>query len=97
MAMVLPSNEYAALGIVGAVDCDGPLAVMLLAIPSYCVYGGGLIAQLFVYFNTKKEVYLSIFLFCFIIIAALTPNVIDAINEHSKNESEYFITCGKGW
>ena len=41
--LMLPVNDYEAQGISGAVDCDGPLAVMLFVAPSMVVYAAGAI------------------------------------------------------
>ena len=34
-ASSLPSNQYQAIGIHGGIDCEGPLAIFLVAIPSF--------------------------------------------------------------
>ena len=34
-ASSLPSNQYQAIGIHGGIDCEGPLAIFLFAIPSF--------------------------------------------------------------
>ncbi len=38
--LLLPVNEYRDQGISGAVDCDGPLNVLLFAVPSVMIYAG---------------------------------------------------------
>src|SRR3712207_8121622 len=39
--LMASANEYRDQGIGGAVDCDGPLTVMLFAAPSLVVYAAG--------------------------------------------------------
>jgi hypothetical protein len=95
-AFILP-NEYAAQGIVGAVDCDGPIQVMIFAIPSYLVYGSGVIGFGLLFFKTKNLRHLISTLICSLIVVSITPNVLAAIKEHEKNETENLLTCGKGW
>jgi uncharacterized BrkB/YihY/UPF0761 family membrane protein len=41
LGLIVPIDDYRAQGIIGPVDCDGPLAVMLLVVPSLAVYAAG--------------------------------------------------------
>jgi len=97
MAIITLPNEYAAQGFEGPVDCDGPLHVMIFAIPSYLVYGLSLIIFTILTFKSKslKWSYLSVVIFCCLLVIAITPNVIAAFQEH--NRIEHIETCGKGW
>ena len=44
LALLTPANEYRDLGIQGAVDCDGPLSVLIFAVPALLAYLAGLTA-----------------------------------------------------
>ena len=95
-AFALP-NAYSIQGIEGGIDCDGPIKVMMFAIPCFLVYGVGVIVLLLTYLRTRKILNLvGTILFCGILLA-ITPNVIAALSEHNKNITVNVSTCGKGW
>ncbi|PHS30498.1 MAG: hypothetical protein COA92_09735 [Sulfurovum sp.] len=96
-AVILPPNEYLAQGIESAVDCDGPIGVMVFAIPSYIVYGMGIFSFISIYLETRNTNYLLVVFICCSILAAVTPNVLAAISQHDINALKYVDTCGKGW
>lgn len=93
-AFSLP-NEYAGQGVEGAVDCDGPLGVMIFAIPGYLIYGIG--AACFGTLPARKArwPYGIVALLCAAVVAFMTPNVIDAYREHSSPLHKE--SCGEGW
>lgn len=97
MAAILPPNEYAAIGLKGAVDCDGPMSVMMFAIPSYVIYGTGALAFIIKYKRSGLKITLLVALACCIVCAVITPNVVAATKQHETNISKQFNTCGKGW
>lgn len=97
LAIFTLPNEYASLALESAVDCDGPITVMIYAIPSYLLYGSSLIIFTLYTFKSKKWGYLSIVVFCGIVVSAITPNVITAITFHEINKTENMTKCQKGW
>lgn len=97
LAAFISPNEYVAQGITGAVDCNGPISIMIFAIPSYLIYGSGFIGFLMTYFNKNEKSSLVISIVCFVFVLSITPDTLAAIKEHKKNETEHLSTCGKGW
>lgn len=96
-AMLLSPNAYLAQGMESAVDCDGPLKVMICAIPSYIVYAIGIFAFISIYLETRNTNYLLVALVSCSILVAITPNTLAAINQHNINQSKHVDSCGKGW
>ena len=94
LSSLLPANEYLAQGLV-ALDCDGPIAIMLFAIPSYIVYGLGAVVFTVRNFKTKKRLNIVMVTVCCLIVSAITPNVIAAIAQHNINANAE--RCGNGW
>ena len=93
-ALLLP-NEYLAQGIEGAVDCDGPLGVMLFAIPSYVIYGAGVVSFGIIAARNKNWFYGITALLCLMVIIIISPNVRKAYHEHSSSLHQEI--CGEGW
>lgn len=96
LEVILSPNEYMAQGL-KAVDCDGPLIIMALAIPCYFIYGLASIGYIVAYRITRKPHYLLAISFSILMIAVITPNVISAVKEHNKNQLVNKETCGNGW
>lgn len=44
LGLLASPNEYRDMGIQGGIDCDGPLSVLLFAVPAFLVYLAGLAA-----------------------------------------------------
>lgn len=83
MAIITPANEYTAQGL-DAIDCDSALTVFIFAIPAYLIYG-----LCFSQFFKKQQkepsrFYMALTALCFIIIVALMPNIVAAVNEQSR-------------
>ncbi len=93
-AFLLP-NEYVAQGMGSAVDCDGPLGVMIFAIPSYIVYGAGAIGFGILAARKKNWFYGITALLCIMVIVLISPNVSKAYREHSSPLHQQ--ACGEGW
>ena len=93
-ALLLP-NEYLAQGIEGAVDCDGPLGVMLFAIPSYIIYGAGVVSFGIIAARKKNWFYGITALLCLMVIIIISPNVSQVYHEHSSSLHQQ--TYGEGW
>lgn len=86
MSVLASPNEYAAQGI-AAVDCDGPAGVMVFAVPAYLIYGIGMIVYARTFLKTKKAFSLLMVVFCISTVAAITPNVVDALAQQSNNST----------
>jgi hypothetical protein len=97
MAVTMPANEYTDQGLERAADCDGPLAVMLFAVPSYLIYGLGTVILIWVYIKTRRTAILAIVLLCCAVNGAVTVNVIKAYKQRVINATEYREQCGQGW
>lgn len=91
---LLPINEYIAQGLEDGIDCDGPISIFILAIPSFIVYGIGVCLYAFMYKKTKQSIYVFAVIVCCIVIVAMMPNLISAINEYSINNTMHIKTCG---
>lgn len=84
MSVLLSSNEYVTQGIT-AVDCDGPIGVMIFAIPTYFIYGIGGIIYAKRYLKDKKMFNVMIVVFCIFIMVAITPNILKAVKQQTIN------------
>jgi hypothetical protein len=93
-ALLLP-NEYLAQGIEGAVDCDGALGVMIFAIPSYVIYGAGIVSFGVIAARKKNWFYGITALLCLMVTIIISPNLSKAYHEHSSSLHQQ--TCGEGW
>jgi hypothetical protein len=90
LGMVTVSNEYRAMS-VDAIDCDGPISVLIFAIPALVVYGiAG--AIFFSRFRERRSRVLS--LICGLICLGLIRNIGKAMDEYRENSSE--AACGSG-
>lgn len=87
IAASLPANEYQdALGI-DALDCDGPAAVFIFAVPALLVFGSGLVVNGMAW---RKRWRLVLALGCAVICAALSANLTRAIIQ----DREQATACG---
>lgn len=75
LAIILPVNEY---------DCDAPLAVFILVIPIYLLYGAGFIFFARSYLKKSIRFYLVLSVICCIILVVITPKTISAMHELTK-------------
>jgi len=93
-AALLSPNEYAAQGIVGAIDCDGPIEVMLFAAPACVIYGLGTLG--FGAVAVRKRVRWSAVMavLCSAILLMILPNIVNAYLEHLR--LEHMESCGAG-
>ncbi|MBB3290061.1 MULTISPECIES: hypothetical protein [unclassified Rhizobium] len=77
MATVLPVNTYRAQGI-DALDCDGPIGVLIFALPALLVYGAGAIL---LYRKRKRRFHLAASLCCLLIFCAAGWSAAAALRE----------------
>ncbi|MCH4549018.1 hypothetical protein MK632_25140 [Rhizobium changzhiense] len=83
LAAVLPANVYRAQGI-AAPDCDGPLQVLIFAVPAVLIYGAG---ALLVY-RAGRRFHRLVSLLCLIIALATVPNIAEAMHELYRNTGD---------
>lgn len=84
----LPTNEYRAMGI-EAIDCDGPVSVLIFALPAFAVYG---VASAVFLSSFRRRRSLFFGLFCGLICLGLGWNIGTAVTEQSRNGQE--TVCG---
>lgn len=90
LGLLATSNEYRAIG-VDAVDCDGPLSVLIFAVPALATYA--IAAAIFV-LRLQKPRSLILGGLCGLICAGLVWNAGNAVTEHWRNSRE--SACGAG-
>jgi uncharacterized membrane protein (UPF0182 family) len=94
--MLLSVNEYQAQGISGAVDCDGPLSVMILMVPSLVVYAAGAVYYAVLLKGQRRSVPAAgLLVLCLLMIIAAGGKAWAAYRE--KIKPEHRSTCGEGW
>jgi uncharacterized membrane protein len=93
-AALLSPNEYAAQGIVGAIDCDGPIEVMLFAAPACMIYGLGTLGFGAVAIRKRVRWYAVMAVLCLAILLMILPNIVNAYLEHLR--LEHMESCGAG-
>jgi len=80
LAVVSPANVYRAQGI-AAPDCDGPLQVLIFAVPAVLIYGAGA----FLAYRGRRRFHRVVSLLCLIIALATVPNIAEAAHELYRN------------
>jgi glucan phosphoethanolaminetransferase (alkaline phosphatase superfamily) len=89
-------NEYRDQGIGGAVDCDGPLTVMLFIAPSLVVYAVGATYYAVLLKSMKRSLPAAVLMvLCVVMVFAAGRKAWAAYSEKSRPEHQQ--TCGKGW
>lgn len=90
LSMSTMPNEYRAMG-VDAIDCDGPISVLIFAVPALAIYG--IACSIFFYrFRRLRSFVLGCI--CGLICMGLIWNIGNATEEHWKNSGE--PACGLG-
>ncbi len=87
IAASLPANEYRDTLGIDALDCDGPAAIFMFAIPALLVFGSGLVVNGMAW---RKQWRLALALACAVICAALIVNLTRAIIQ----DREQATACG---
>ncbi|HEV2915837.1 MAG TPA: hypothetical protein VGX92_21325 [Pyrinomonadaceae bacterium] len=90
-------NEYRGQGIGGAVDCDGPLTVMLFNAPSLLVYAAGAVYYGVLLKGTRRRRMLTATLLALCVVMALTAGGKAWAAYSEKVRPEHRETCGEGW
>ena len=95
-ALMVSVNEYQDQGISGAVDCNGPLTVMLFIVPSLVVYAAGAIYYAVLLKGTKRNLLAAtLMVLCMVVVLAAGRKAWAAYSEKSRPEHQE--TCGEGW
>lgn len=93
-ALLSAPNEHQAMGIDGAVDCDGPLTVLLFALPSLAVYTLGFISFARTGRAHRKAGSIAVAAICLLVCILLAGNVAMALQEQSN--ADHRESCGSG-
>ncbi len=93
--LVASVNEYRDQGISGAVDCNGPLTVMLFIAPSLVVYAGGAIYYAVHLKGAGRSLLMAVLMaLCVVMVLAVGVKAWAAYSE--KIRPEHLETCGEG-
>ncbi|WP_313903424.1 hypothetical protein [Rhizobium leguminosarum] len=79
----MPANVYRAQGI-AAPDCDGPLQVLIFAVPAVLIYG----ADVLLAYRAGRRFYRLVSLLCLIIALTTVPNIAEAVHELYRNTTD---------
>lgn len=80
LGAVSEANEYRAMG-VDALDCDGPLGVLLFAVPAILIYGAGAVLNAR-WFRRRRSAVVACL--CALICAPLAINIGGALHESNR-------------
>ncbi|WP_027683143.1 hypothetical protein [Rhizobium leguminosarum] len=83
VGVVSPANVYRAQGI-AAPDCDGPLQVLIFAVPAIMIYGAGALLA----YRGGRRFHRLVSLLCLIIALATVPNIAEAVHELYRNAAD---------
>lgn len=83
-ALLADANSYRAQGI-DAIDCDGPMRVLIFAVPAILAYGAGMIV------NGLRRRFVVTAL-CAAICVPLAIHIVAALGEGRKNDREPVCT-----
>jgi hypothetical protein len=89
--LALP-NEYQAMGIEEAVDCDGPLGIFMFALPALLVYAPGFVLFVRSAFSTHRVSVILIAVVSGLVCLGLAANTALATREYLK--AEHKESCG---
>lgn len=96
LGWAMSANEYADQGIRGAVDCNGPLGVMIFVVPSLVVYAAGAVYHAALLRSAKRSRSAALLLaLCVAMLVAAGGKARAAYAE--KTRPEHRETCGEGW
>jgi heme/copper-type cytochrome/quinol oxidase subunit 2 len=96
LGLMASVNEYRDQGVSSAVDCNGPLTVMLFIVPSLVVYAAGAVYYAVLLKGVRRSLSAAVLLvLCAVMVYATGGKARAAYSE--MNRSEHQETCGKGW
>lgn len=86
---LLPVNEYTAFDdrLAGAVDCDGPMHVLIFAGPTLIFYASNAVVLFLMRARTLRW-HISMFIFCLFMSLIVLPNTLRALVANNQNQSE---------
>ncbi len=96
LSWVIPINEYKSMGI-SAIDCDGPLGVMIFALPALIISLIGTLFFVISLFKNFKKLYIVLFFISLLSLSIAFTRVVEAYKEHTHNLQYNIETCGDGW
>lgn len=77
LAAILPVNSYRAQGI-DALDCDGPISVLIFALPALLIYGAGAIL---LYRDRSRRFHFAAALCCAAVFCSVGWNAAAALRD----------------
>ena len=96
LGLMASVNEYREQGISGAVDCNGPLTVMLFIVPCLVVYAAGAVYYAVLLKGVGRSLLAAVLLvLCLMVVSAAGGKAWAAYSEKSRPEHQE--TCGEGW
>ena len=93
---MLSVNEYTDQGIGGAVDCDGPLGVLIVIVPSLLVYAAGAIYYAVLLRGVRQSLLTAVLMILCTAMAFVAGGKAWAAYDE-KVRPEHRETCGTGW
>ena len=90
LGALVPANRYVAQGFAG-VDCEGPMHVLVFAVPVLLLYGFGAIANASRRGRSPRPL---VVLGCALACAAVAVNAADAVAFLHRNATENAGSCG---
>ena len=94
--LMLSVNEYEDQGISGAVDCNGPLGVMVVIVPSLVVYAAGAVYYAVLLKGLRQSLLAAVLMvLCTVMAFAAGRKAWAAYSE--KMRPGHRETCGEGW
>jgi uncharacterized BrkB/YihY/UPF0761 family membrane protein len=93
--LMLSANEYEDQGIGGAVDCNGPLGVLIVIVPSLVVYAAGALYYAVLLRGVRQSLSAALLLVvCTLMAFAAGRKAWAAYGEKARPDRQ--ATCGKG-
>lgn len=95
LGMAIPVNSHLDASGSYGIDCDGPLQVMLFALPALALYGAALVFFLRRLRVRRRPMHVITAIVAAMLCAGLALNASSAVAEHHRPDTTE--TCGQGW
>lgn len=92
LGVILPIDDYQAQGLIGPIDCDGPIEVMLFIVPSLVIYAAGAVYYGVRLKGQKRSVLVILSVVMMLLVSGKAWLV---YREHIRPERK--SACGEGW